>query len=118
APIPSTLSAMPLETSPDKRPLSEFYPDPELRGQVHYAFAHQFLPEYVHGNPHYFFSQLYAASSPTLFLQARWFQVFVRRLDLPPRPPPKATESPGLPWVSDLRMSVQTLAGLPSALVE
>lgn len=61
------------------RTLAEFYPEPEARYGVHYAFAHRFLPQYVHENPRAFFYGRYGGSAAgdapvdcTRFIQSRW----------------------------------------------
>ena len=67
----------------DSRPLHAFYPDPKLRSQIHYGFAHRFLPEYVHGDPGGFLAYLNAASiDPTRFIQSRW-QMMEEIISLP-----------------------------------
>ncbi|MCC6323152.1 MAG: hypothetical protein IT438_17140 [Phycisphaerales bacterium] len=57
----------------DDRPLSGFYPDPEQRRQVHYAFAHRFLPWYIHQNSRAFFHGFDDAGHDVeLFVRARF----------------------------------------------
>jgi hypothetical protein len=63
----------------ESRPLAGFYPDPEQRYNVHYAFAHRFLPRYVHENPRAFFYRRYGGSAAgdvpvdcTRFIHSRW----------------------------------------------
>jgi hypothetical protein len=104
----------------DRRELREFYADPEIRHRVHYAFAHVFLPAYIHENP---FAFLYGfrqdipggASDPTRFIQSRWCG-FEEKEGL--------IERPSDPFrmvfrrVSDLTMSIEEVAGRPVALVQ
>ena len=99
----------------DSRTLREFYPEPTLRHQVHYAFAHQFLPQYVQQNPFAFFSYLYNQNlpggpiEPTRFIHSRWSMIFLSRAGL---------EWGGFRRVTDLSMSIQELGGRASALVQ
>jgi hypothetical protein len=73
---------MKVKLQEDIRTLRDFYPDPILRHQVHYAFAHRFLPQYVQQNPYAFFSYLYHQDSsggemgPTRFIHSRWSAIF------------------------------------------
>jgi hypothetical protein len=70
----------------DHRTLAEFYPDPERRHQVHYAWAHQFLPAYIHDAPLAFFNGCRAPSAdPERFVQAR-FPMFESIAGLRPMP--------------------------------
>ena len=112
---------MPFDEIP--RTLREFYPEPSLRHQVHYAFAHQFLPQYVWQNPYAFFSYLYRQDlqggvvEPTQFIHSRWSVIFEKRYGLNPRGSDPAI-MPVFRRVSDLCMSIQELDGRPSALVQ
>lgn len=56
------------------RSLEEFYPDPWLRGRLHYAFAHQFLPPYLLRNPRGLRAILTGDRpfDPIRFIQSRW----------------------------------------------
>lgn len=42
----------------DIRTFQAFYPDPEKRRDVHYIFAHKFLPFFIYQDPRTFFSEL------------------------------------------------------------
>ena len=61
-----------------KQRFREQYPDPEVRHRMHYGFAHEFLPRYVHRDPWAFFvslhnySQLGGLAGPVHFIQSRW----------------------------------------------
>jgi hypothetical protein len=60
----------------DCRPLAAFYPNASTRHSLHYAFAHRFLPYYVHQNPRAFsFVFLPEAAGgvkdPTRYIQCR-----------------------------------------------
>ena len=107
----------------DCRTLGEFYPDPEARHQVHYEFAHRFLPQYVHLNPYAFFSYLYRSDitgetlEPTRFIQSRWDQ-FEKMLGLVDREADPMTNGIVFRRVVDLTMSTQEVAGRPVALVQ
>lgn len=61
----------------EHRNLQGFYPDPRVRHQVHYGYAHIFLPKYVHQNPTGFFGRFRdetpgGAQDPTKFIQSNW----------------------------------------------
>ncbi len=110
----------------DWRTLREFYPDPELRHRVHYAFAHIFLPRYVRQNPHGFFGYLYDQTTPllpmepTLFIHTRWYAIFEPRAGLVT---PESVFAPintvhVFRRVSDLSMSLQTVSNARAALVQ
>ena len=67
------------EMREENRPLREFYPEAKLRQQVHYLFAHRFLPQYVHEYPRDFLNHTYVyGSDPKRFLQSRWYQMELR----------------------------------------
>src|SRR5207248_2003874 len=103
----------------DTRLLKEFYPDATARHRVHSGFAHQFLPQYVQQNPYAFLSYVFrqdmpgGAMEPTRFIQSRWSSIFEEWAGLAPK------ERPGEPMVfrrvSDLSMSVHSVAGRPTA---
>lgn len=101
----------------------EFYPDATLRHKVHYAFAHQFLPSYVWQNPFAWFTYLLneempgGKDEPTDFIQRRWSAIFETRYKLVrPHPNPLA-EGMTFRRVSDLSMSMHSVAGRHCALV-
>jgi hypothetical protein len=106
----------------DTRPLREFYPDQALRHKIHYAFAHQFLPRYIHQNPRGFFMGLHLLKDPefnecdpTRFLHARWMMFaenarLIEKVDDP--------NNGTFYRVSDLSMSVHELNGQPVALIQ
>lgn len=101
----------------------EFYPDAALRQKVHYAFAHQFLPGYVWQNPFAWFSYLLneempgGKDEPTDFIQRRWSAIFETRYKLVrPHSNPFA-EGMTFRRVSDLSMSMHSVAGRHCALV-
>lgn len=65
----------------DCRLLKDFVPEAQARCELHYTFAHRFLPEFVHGDPLGFFAALEGEKSrgggvptegPTRFIQGRW----------------------------------------------
>jgi hypothetical protein len=92
----------------DWGPLLAFYPDASRRHQVHYEFAHRFLPKYVHDDPYRFFS-LFCQEAPTLFIHMMWNR-FLHMAGL--------IRGNRLRRVSDLTMSHQQLAGRLVALIE
>jgi len=106
----------------DTRALRDFYPDPDKRHQVHYYFAHRFLPQNIHKNPHEFFSLLFRRDlpghpvEPTRFIQSRW-TMFECITGLIPMPDPSSNDLP-LRRVSELSMTVRNVAGYPVALVK
>ena len=108
----------------DSRTLREFYPDPTLRHQVHYAFAHRFVPQYVQQNPCAFFSCLYnqdlpgGAQDPTRFIHSRWSANFEEMIGLAGPPGDPFGQDMVFRRVTDLTMSIQELAGRASALIE
>jgi hypothetical protein len=108
----------------DSRTLREFYPDPALRHQVHYAFAHQFLPRYVQRNPYAFFSYLYnqdlpgGAAEPTRFIHSRWSAIFEQGAGLTAQQGGPFRGGMVLRRVTDLTMSIQELSGRASALIQ
>lgn len=115
--------AMNAQIHEDTRTLQEFYPDPVKRHQVHYNFAHRFLPQYVQQNPYAFFGYLFCRDvpgcpmDPTRFIHSRW-GMFEGIAGLFPRQivPPEGGRI--FRRVSDLTMTVQELAGHPIALVK
>ena len=106
----------------DVRSLRDFYPDAAQRYQVHYAFAHRFLPQYIHHNPRGFFSCLYdhaavgEAIDPTRFLHARWSAIFEPLAGLTPRQVPTNGELVAR-RVSDLSMTLEQPRGFAAALI-
>jgi hypothetical protein len=107
----------------DSRALREFYPDPALRHQVHYAFAHRFLPQYVQQNPYAFFSYIFrqdmpgGAMEPTRFIHSRW-TMFEEMVGLIQRESDPFRDGMVFRRVADLTMSTQEVAGRPVALVQ
>ena len=114
---------MKLQITEDTRTFKQFYPDQTLRHKVHYAFAHSFVPQYVFQNPFAFFSYLYrqdlpgGAMEPCRFIQSRWATMFERALGLTEKFQ-AGDQGPVFRRVSDLSMSVQTLGGRASALIQ
>ncbi len=106
----------------DVRLFREFYPDPAKRSQVHYAFAHRFLPQYVSQNPHAFFSYLFrrdlpgSPMEPVRFIHSRW-TLFEEVAGLIPRSGFPTAESVLFRRVTALSMSVEQWMGRPVALV-
>ena len=104
----------------DSRTFREFYPEPEGRHSAHYAFAHKFLPTYIHKNPFGFFWHLFrvdparGVTEPTLFIHTRWtmFEELTGRIKVE-----GDLLHGGLRRVSDLTMSLHELANRPVALV-
>jgi hypothetical protein len=102
----------------ESRTLQEFYPDPKLRHMVHYKFAHIFLPQSIHSNPHSFFSTIFkqyeqeSALDPTLIIQGGWrlFEAMNGLLGI--------DSDSVFRRVSDLTMSIQVVAGKPVAVVQ
>jgi hypothetical protein len=106
----------------DCRPLAAFYSDASTRHSLHYAFAHRFLPHYVHQNPRAFsFVFLPEADAgvkdPTRYIQSRWAMFEA-----------EATATSVNDWfdrmnvkvfrrLADLSMSVHEFAGWPIALI-
>jgi hypothetical protein len=105
----------------DLKPLAVFYPDPDQRYQMHYLFAHRFLPEYVHSNPYAFFMYLYSQDieggpmDPTRFIQSRW-DMFENRIGLAPTPGDRMPEQL-FRRVEDLTMTTAKLHSRAGALV-
>ena len=98
-----------------EKPLQDFYPDAKQRLQLHYTFAHKWLPAYVHSDPIRFFGYLQRGENqPNHFIQSRW-QMMERDLGLA-SPPPAAN------WiirrVSDLQMFLDNSSSYPLAIVE
>jgi hypothetical protein len=92
----------------DWDPLLAFYPEASRRHQVHYGFAHKFLPKYVHDDPYRFFRPI-SQEAPTLFIHMQWGS-FLHMAGL--------TYGNRLRRVSDLTMSHQQMAGRLVALIE
>jgi len=92
----------------DWGPLLAYYPDASIRYQVHYEFAHRFLPQYVYDDPYRFFQPICQAA-PTLFIHMTW-DMFLHRAGL--------IRGDRLRRVSDLTMNLQRLAGRLAALIE
>jgi hypothetical protein len=107
----------------DCRALREFYPDPARRHQVHYAFAHRFLPQYVQQNPYAFFTSIFrqnmsgGALAPTRFIHNRWtmFEEMEGLIQIESDP---LKDGMIFRRVSDLTMSIQEVAGRTIALVQ
>jgi hypothetical protein len=92
----------------DWDPLLAFYPDASRRHQVHYEFAHRFLPKYVHDDPGRFFRPL-SLEAPTLFIHMTW-NMYLHMAGF--------IRGNRLRRVSDLTMNLQQLAGRLVALIE
>jgi hypothetical protein len=92
----------------DWAPLITFYPDAARRHQLHYTFAHRFLPQYVHDDPDRFFRPI-CQEAPTLFIHMAW-GMFLHRAGL--------IRGHRLRRVSDLTMDLRQLAGHLAALIE
>jgi len=107
----------------DTRTFREFYPDASMRHQVHYAFAHQFLPQYAQQNPYAVFSYLYrsdmpgGALEPTRFIHSRW-TMFEERAGLIERESDPFKHGLVFRRVSDLTLVIHELGGRASALVQ
>lgn len=107
----------------DRRTFREFYPDAAMRHQVHYAFAHRFLPQYVHQNPFAFFSHLCrqdlpgGAMEPIRFLHSRW-SMFEEMSGLSQGTGGLFRGDFVFRHVSDLTMSMEVAAGRPVVLVK
>lgn len=111
----------------EQRRLAEFYPDPAVRQELHYLFAHQFLPAYVAQNPRAFFLYLTGtehqgkhlpAMDPTRFIQSRWCMMEERAGLLPE--PANAQELLNRPFrrVMDLEAALETIAGKSAAIIQ
>jgi hypothetical protein len=85
-----------------------FYPDASRRHQIHYTFAHRFLPNYVHYDPYRFFRPI-CQEAPTLFIHETW-NMFLHMAGL--------IRGDRLRRVSDLTMDLEHLAGCLVALIE
>jgi hypothetical protein len=92
----------------DWDPLIAFFPDASRRHQVHYHFAHRFLPNYVHDDPYRFFRPI-CQEAPTFFIHEMWNK-FLHMAGL--------IRGDRLRRVSDLTMNLQQLAGRLVALIE
>jgi hypothetical protein len=92
----------------DWDPLIAFFPDASRRHQVHYEFAHRFLPRYVHDDPSGFFRPI-CQEAPTLFIHMTW-NMFLQMAGL--------IRGNRLRRVSGLTMDLQRLAGRLVALIE
>jgi hypothetical protein len=107
----------------DCRALRGFYPDPVLRHQVHYAFAHSFVPQYVHQNPFAFFSYLFnqslpgGAIDPTRFIHSRWSAIFLLDAGLIGLEANPSETEMAFRRVTDLGMTLHELNGRPVALI-
>jgi hypothetical protein len=88
--------------------LEAFYPDASRRHQVHYEFAHRFLPKYVHKDPARFFRPI-CQEAPTFFIHMTW-NTFLGMAGL--------IRGSLLRRVSDLSMRLHRLAGRLVALIE
>jgi hypothetical protein len=106
----------------DTRAFREFYPEAAMRHQVHYAFAHQFLPPYVQQNPYAFFTYLFrsdmpgGAMEPTRFIQSRW-TMFEENAGLVKRESDPFKHGLVFRRVLDLTMSIHELGGRAGALI-
>lgn len=102
----------------DSRTFREFYPDASLRGQVHYAFAHRFLPQYVQQSPYAFLKAVIGpkAMDPTRYLQARW-GLFEQQVGLV-EPPRDIFSGMVFRRVTDLTMSIVSEAATQVALIQ
>ena len=104
----------------DTRTLQDFYPDPRARHQVHYQFAHGFLPQYVWQNPYAFFSYLFdtnlpgGALEPVRFIQSRWM-LFEETAGLIPLEPVLSNRV--FRRVSDIGLQIGHLEGSPTAMI-
>jgi hypothetical protein len=115
--------SMNMRIQEDCRLFREFYPDPEVRHEVHYVFTHKFLPWYVHQDPYSFFyhfmreDQPGGPTEPTRFIHARW-AMFERMSQLVPAGGDLLKEGIVFRRVSDLAMSTHEVAGNAVALVK
>ena len=106
----------------DNRAFREFYPDPRMRHQVHYAYAYKFLPQYVHQNPSAFFARFRpetpgGAQDPTRFIQSNW-NMFEERSGLVQSGGNIFKDGLAFRRVSDLTMSTLDVADRKVALVQ
>jgi hypothetical protein len=107
----------------DSRMFQEFYPDSAKRHQVHYTFAHKFLPNYVQRNPYAFFSYLFRKDlsgcpmEPTRFIHSRW-TIFEENANLIPKPVDPINGDIIFRRVAELTMSIHEVDGRPVALVQ
>jgi len=107
----------------DKRALREFYPDSNQRHRVHYGFAHQFLPPYVHRDPNLFFSYLLRRDmpggpmEPNRFIHSRWI-MFEEAAKLVPGGCDPSRSDFVFRRVSDLSLSMIDLGSRPAVLVQ
>ena len=117
------MHALNIKITEDSRMFREFYPHSGMRYQVHYEFAHRFLPHYVHQNPYAFFSYLFrqdlpgGAMEPTRFIHSRW-TMFEEMAGLIPREKDPIKDGMIFRRVFDLSMSIQEVADRPVALVQ
>ena len=115
---------MNMKIQEDIRTFVEFYPEPAKRHQVHYNFAHRFLPRYVHQNPHAFFSHVFGkdlhgnAMNPVRFVQSRWSMIFEVASGLAPQGRDETKDGILFRRVSDLTMTTHVLADRAVALVQ
>lgn len=115
---------MNLNIQEDCRTLEKFYNDPPTYHRMHYAFAHQFLPRYVHQNPRAFFSYLYdqqlpgGVMEPTTFIQSRWSMFTDLVGGLSARPDEPLAGNLVFHRVTDLSMSTLEVNNHASALIE
>lgn len=104
------------------KPLKGFYPDTESRTQVHYAFAHRFLPPFIHRDPGSFFSAFFddehleKPMSPDLYIHKCW-QTFERRAGLVHDEAGSVEFSGKLKRIEDLKLSLHRIDGQPVAVV-
>lgn len=108
----------------DIRPFNDFYPDPEDRFRIHYAFAHQFLPKYVHRSPQPVFKAVYDLSIiepglrhdyPDRFVHARWN---LMELTAGLIEPPDPAKPPVLRRVKELKSWLAEVSGRRALLIE
>lgn len=106
----------------DPRTLKGFYPDAEMRHQVHRTFAHRFLPLYVHRSPWVFAFEIYdrlvtgRPVDPSRYIQTRWM-LFEESTGLVA--PDSNPEKNGILFrkVTDLTMTFQQVQGMPTMIV-
>ncbi len=103
----------------DARRLQEFHPEPALRSALHYAFAHKFLPPYIHSNPRAFLMAVTdpkLAIDPTKYIQARW-QMFEQNAGVGQLPTNPLQPGYMIRRVTDLGMDVNSILDRPVAIV-
>jgi hypothetical protein len=114
---------MKVKTRVDNRAFRDFYADPAKRHQVHYGFAHRFLPHYVHKNPYGFFAYLFrpdmpgGAIEPTVFIHTRW-TMFEETAKLIPIEGDPINGGMVCRQVTELSMSIHVVEDKPVTLVQ